>query len=77
MDGAKACRSEDGLIFVRLLGFFVLTAGKTASIFGDEKHANFLGFIFRAVVLTDGPTALAYPTNVDLFAGVPVRAVTS
>jgi hypothetical protein len=51
--------------------------GKTASIFGDEKHANFLGFIFRAVVLTDGPTALAYPTNVDLFAGVPVRAVTS
>jgi len=27
LDGAKACRSEDGLIFVRLRGFFVLTAG--------------------------------------------------
>ena len=25
--------------------------GKTASISGDEKHANFLGFIFRTVAL--------------------------
>jgi hypothetical protein len=28
-------------------------------------------------VLPDGPTALGHPTNEDLFAGTPVRAVTS
>jgi hypothetical protein len=28
-------------------------------------------------VLSDGPTALGHPANEDLFAGTPVRAVTS